>query len=107
MVYPLASGKRLQGRRFSEDTIATGLEEYPFLAVAACFAEGETILRIPKEIRKEMRARYKENVNGDRCRIAAAFRVSTKRDLQWVKSQERKEIYDNLKNNNWGDDMPF
>jgi lysine/ornithine N-monooxygenase len=58
-------------------------------------------------IRKEMQARYKENVNGDRCRIAAAFRVSTKRDLQWVKSQERKEIYDNLKNNNWGDDMPF
>jgi 5-enolpyruvylshikimate-3-phosphate synthase len=56
MVYPLASGKRLQGRRFSEDTIATGLEEYPFLAVAACFAEGETILRIPKEIRKEMRS---------------------------------------------------
>lgn len=52
-------------------------------------------------IRREMRARYKENVNGDRCRIAAAFRVSTKRDLQWVKSQERKEIYDNLKNNNW------
>ncbi len=55
MVYPLASGKRLQGRRFSEDTIATGIEEYPFLAVAACFAEGETILRIPKELRKEMR----------------------------------------------------
>lgn len=57
MVYPLASGKRLQGRRFSEDTMATGIEEYPFLAVAACFAEGETILRIPKEIRKEMRSR--------------------------------------------------
>ena len=56
MVYPLASGKRLQGRRFSEDTIATGIEEYPFLAVAACFAEGETILRIPKELRKEMRS---------------------------------------------------
>ena len=55
MVYPLASGKRLQGRRFSEDTIATGIEEYPFLAVAACFAEGETILRRPKELRKEMR----------------------------------------------------
>ena len=55
MVYPLASGKRLQGRRFSEDTIATGIEEYPFLAVAACFAEGETILRVPKELRKEMR----------------------------------------------------
>ena len=55
MVYPLASGKRLQGRRFSEDSIATGIEEYPFLAVAACFAEGETILRIPKELRKEMR----------------------------------------------------
>lgn len=55
MVYPLASGKRLQGRRFSEDTIATGIEEYPFLAVAACFAEGETILRIPKELRATMR----------------------------------------------------
>ena len=55
MVYPLASGKRLQGRRFSEDTIATGIEEYPFLAVAACFAEGETILRIPKDLRKDMR----------------------------------------------------
>ena len=55
MVYPLASGKRLQGRRFSEDTIATGIEDYPFLAVAACFAEGETILRIPKELRKDMR----------------------------------------------------
>ena len=55
MVSPLASGKRLQGRRFSEDTIATGIEEYPFLAVAACFAEGETILRVPKEIRAEMR----------------------------------------------------
>ena len=39
MVYPLASGKRLQGRRFS----------------AACFAEGETILRIPKELREDMR----------------------------------------------------
>ena len=55
MVYPLASGKRLQGRRFSEDTMATGIEEFPFLAVAACFAEGETILRIPKELRAEMR----------------------------------------------------
>ncbi|MCF0223350.1 MAG: 3-phosphoshikimate 1-carboxyvinyltransferase [Fibrobacter sp.] len=56
-VFPLPSGKRLQGRRFSEDAISTGLEEYPLLAVAACFAEGETILRIPKEIRKEMRVR--------------------------------------------------
>lgn len=53
--FPLVSGKRLQGRRFSEDAIATGIEEYSMLAVAACFAEGETILRVPKEIRKEMR----------------------------------------------------
>ncbi|MCQ2092835.1 MAG: 3-phosphoshikimate 1-carboxyvinyltransferase [Fibrobacter sp.] len=53
--FPLVSGKRLQGRRFSEDAIATGLEEYPFLAVAACFAEGETILRLPKEVRQKMR----------------------------------------------------
>ena len=35
--------------------IATGLEEYPLLAVAACYAEGETILRVPKEVRVEMR----------------------------------------------------
>lgn len=54
-VRPLAAGKRLQGRRFSEDVIATGLEEYAFLAVAACFAEGETILRLPKEVRVQMR----------------------------------------------------
>ncbi len=54
-IRPLASGRRLQGRRFSEDVIATGLEEYPFLAVAACYAEGETILRVPKEVREKMR----------------------------------------------------
>lgn len=54
-IWPLASGKRLQGRRFSEDNIATGLEEFPFLAVAACYAEGETILRLPKEVHKLMR----------------------------------------------------
>lgn len=55
-IYPMEAGKRLQGRRFGEDTIATSLSDYAFLAVAACFAEGETILRIPKEIRSEMRA---------------------------------------------------
>lgn len=54
-IFPLNSGKRLQGRRFSEDAIATGLKDYPFLAVAACFAEGETILRVPKEYRAELR----------------------------------------------------
>ena len=54
-IYPMEAGKRLQGRRFGEDAIATSLSEYAFLAVAACFAEGETILRIPKEVRAEMR----------------------------------------------------
>lgn len=54
-MFPLNPGKRLQGRRFSEDAIATGIRDYPFLAVAACFAEGETILRLPKECRKELR----------------------------------------------------
>lgn len=54
-MFPLNSGKRLQGRRFSEDAIATGIKDYPFLAVAACFAEGETILRLPKEYRAELR----------------------------------------------------
>lgn len=53
--YPMDAGKRLQGRRFSEETMATGMEEYPFLAVAACFGEGETILRVPKEYRTQMR----------------------------------------------------
>ena len=56
-IYPLAAGKRLQGRRFGEDAIATALDEYALLAVAACYAEGETILRVPKEYRKEMRAK--------------------------------------------------
>lgn len=55
-LFPLAPGKRLQGRRFSEDTISSGLEEFSLLAVAACYAEGETILRVPKEIRKDVRA---------------------------------------------------
>ena len=54
-VFPVDAGKRLQGRRFGEDTVATSIEEFPFLAVAACFAEGETILRLPKEQRKAWR----------------------------------------------------
>lgn len=54
-VFPVDAGKRLQGRRFGEDTVATSIEEFPLLAVAACFAEGETILRLPKELRKQWR----------------------------------------------------
>ncbi len=54
-IFPMVSGKRLQGRRFSEDMMSTGMEEFAMLAVAACFAEGETILRMPKEIRKDRR----------------------------------------------------
>ena len=54
-IYPMEAGKRLQGRRFGEEAVATSFGEYAFLAVAACFAEGETILRIPKECRSEMR----------------------------------------------------
>ena len=37
------------------NTVATSIEEFPLLAVAACFAEGETILRLPKEQRKQWR----------------------------------------------------
>lgn len=55
-VFPVDAGKRLQGRRFGEDTVATSIEEFPLLAVAACFAEGETILRLPKEQRKQWRS---------------------------------------------------
>lgn len=54
-IFALPAGKRLQGRRFSEDVMATAMEEFPFLAVAACYAEGETILRLPKEVREKMR----------------------------------------------------
>ena len=54
-IRPLASGKRLQGRRFSEELVSTALEEYALLSVAACFALGETILRLPKEVRDQMR----------------------------------------------------
>ena len=54
-VFPVDAGKRLQGRRFGEDLIASSFEEYPLLAVAACFAEGETILRLPKEFRRSQR----------------------------------------------------
>lgn len=42
-------GKRLQGRRFSEDAIAPCMDEYALLALAACYGEGETILRFPEE----------------------------------------------------------
>jgi len=54
-LFPMAAGKRLQGRRFGEDAVATSIGEYALLAVAACFAEGETILRLPKEYRESMR----------------------------------------------------
>lgn len=47
-VKPL-QGKRLQARRFSEEQMASSGSEWPFLALAACFAEGESILRIPSE----------------------------------------------------------
>ncbi|HQB65763.1 MAG TPA: 3-phosphoshikimate 1-carboxyvinyltransferase, partial [Fibrobacteraceae bacterium] len=53
-VKPLA-GKRLQGRRFSEDLMASCMDEYPLLALAACYAEGETILRIPPEYKASSR----------------------------------------------------
>lgn len=42
------SVKRLQGRRLAGDTLASCIEEVPLLAVAACFADGESILRLPE-----------------------------------------------------------
>lgn len=41
-------------------------------------------------IRKEMRNRYKANLNGDRTKIASVFNMSLKSDRQWVMSQVRK-----------------
>ncbi len=49
--------KRLSSRRLAEDILCTCLEEYPFIALAACTAEGESILRIPDSLSKELRLR--------------------------------------------------
>lgn len=65
-VKPLGA-KRLQGRRFSEDLMASCMDEYPLLALAACYAEGETILRIPPE-----------------------YKVSCREDLEWLALNLRK-----------------
>ncbi len=48
-------GGRLSSRRLGEDILCTCLEEYPFIALAACTAEGESILRIPDSLSKELR----------------------------------------------------
>ena len=50
-------------------------------------------------VRKELRDRYK--AGKDRQKIADVLNTSIKADRQWVKSQERKEIYGNLNNNNY------
>ncbi|NLB63757.1 MAG: hypothetical protein GX801_06580 [Fibrobacter sp.] len=42
----IKTSKQLTGRRFTNDILNTCLEEIPLLAVAAAFAEGETILRM-------------------------------------------------------------
>lgn len=49
--------KRLSARRLAEDILCTCLEEYPFIALAACTAEGESILRIPDSLSRELRPR--------------------------------------------------
>lgn len=46
----VAPAKKLTGRRLAPDVLATCMEEIPFLAVAACFADGETILRVPSHL---------------------------------------------------------
>jgi 5-enolpyruvylshikimate-3-phosphate synthase len=39
--------KKLIGRRLGADVLQTCLDEIPLLVVLACFAEGETIFKIP------------------------------------------------------------
>ena len=58
-------------------------------------------------IRKELRERYK--AGRDRQMITGIFNVSTKSDVQWVKSQIRKERYGNAnnQNNRWNVPFPF
>jgi len=41
------SGSGLIGRRLGADVLSTCLDEIPLLAVLACFADGETILKLP------------------------------------------------------------
>ncbi|MCK9182498.1 MAG: 3-phosphoshikimate 1-carboxyvinyltransferase [Fibrobacteraceae bacterium] len=47
--------KRLSSRRLTEDILCTCLEEYPFIALAASTADGESILRIPDSLSKVLR----------------------------------------------------
>lgn len=49
--------KRLSARRLAEDILCTCIEEYPFIALAASTADGESILRIPDSLAKELRPR--------------------------------------------------
>ncbi len=48
LVKALAPGKRLQGCHFSGEAMAVAVEELPILALAACFAEKETIFHLPE-----------------------------------------------------------
>ena len=41
------TAKSLIGKRFGADVLSTCLDEIPMLAVLACFAEGETIFKLP------------------------------------------------------------
>ncbi len=52
--------KRLSARRLGDDVLCTCIEEYPFLALAACTADGESILRIPDSLALELRPRCEE-----------------------------------------------
>jgi 5-enolpyruvylshikimate-3-phosphate synthase len=42
--------RRLIGRKITGDLLLTCLEEIPLLAVAACFADGESIIRLPPSL---------------------------------------------------------
>jgi len=49
------SCKRMVGRKMTSELLLSCLEEIPLLAVAACLAEGETILRLPEHVAAEQR----------------------------------------------------
>ncbi len=48
LVKPIGN-KRLQGCHFAGDNMAIAVEEIPLLAIAACYAEKETIFHLPAE----------------------------------------------------------
>ena len=58
-----AVSSNLKGVNVPEKRAPTMIDEYPILSIAACFAEGETVMNGIKELRNKETDRIKETVN--------------------------------------------